>query len=152
MIRFTGKLNVDEPPAVVFELLADMAELDRWNPRVRTSQRISGDRFEPGSRYQSTIVRGPIRMTAHSELVVAQPNRKVQYEGSIAGFWSVDSLTFEPWGKGTRITFRNETQTPSWLRLLTPILNAAFQRQARGAVDGARRYLDNPHRSPDLEQ
>jgi len=152
VIRFTGKLDVDEPPAAVFELLADMAELHRWNPSVRSSQRISGDRFEPGSRYESTIVRGPIRMTAHSELVVVEPDRKVQYEGSIAGFWSVDSLTFEPRGEGTRITFGNETQTPSWLRPLTPILNAAFQRQALRAVDGARRYLDNPHKTPDLEQ
>ena len=143
MIEFTGQLEVDEPPAAVFELLADMAELQRWNPNVRSSQRISGNRLEPGSRYESTVARGPMRMTARSELVTVEPSRKVQYEGSIAGFWSVDSLTFEPSGDGTRITFRNETRTPSWLRPLIPLLNAAFQRQARRAVEGAGRYLAN---------
>ena len=141
MIGFTGQLEVDGPPATMFELLADMAELHQWNPNVRSSQRISGNRFESGSRYESTIARGPIRMTARSELVTVKQGRKVQYEGSIAGFWSVDSLTFEPSGDGTRITFHNETRAPGWLRPLIPLLNAAFQRQARRAVEGAERYL-----------
>lgn len=152
VIGFTGQLEVDVGPATVFELLADMAELHRWNPNVRSSERISGARFERGSRYESTIVRGPLRMTARSELVVVETNRKVQYEGSIGGFWSVDSLTFEPSGDGTRITFHNETQAPRWLRWLNPVLDAAFQRQARLAVDGARRYLDNPRTTPDTER
>ena len=130
---FTGQLEVDEQPAAVFQLLADMAELHRWNPNVRYSRRVSCNRLEEGSRYESTIARGPVRMTARSELVVVEPDLKVQYEGWIGGFWSVDSLTFEPWGDGTRITFHNETRTPSWLRPLTPILNAPFQRQARWA-------------------
>lgn len=141
MIGFTAHLEVDEPPAVVFQLLADMAELHRWNPNVRTSQRTSGKRLEPGSRYESTIARGPIRMTARSELVAVEFGRRVQYEGSIAAFWSVDALTFEPSGAGTRITFHNETRPPTWLGPLTPLLNAAFQRQARRAVDGAGRYV-----------
>ena len=142
MIRFKGQLVVDDPPAAVFELLADMAELDRWNPSVRASRRISGDRFAPGSTYESTIARGPIRMTAKSELVAVELFRRVQYEGSRAGFWSVDSLDFEPLGSGTRITFRNETRTPGWLRPFERLLNAAFQRQARRAIEGARWLSD----------
>lgn len=141
MIAFTRHLEVDCAPGVAFELLADMAELHRWNPNVRTSRRISGDRFAPGSKYESIIARGPVRMTARSELVTFRPGRKVEYEGSIAWFWSIDSLTFEPSGDGTRITFRNQTQTPSWLRPLSPLLNAAFQRQAGRAVQGAYRYV-----------
>lgn len=107
---------------------------------MRSSQRISGNRLELGSRYESTIAGGPMRMTARSEFVTVEPGRKVQYEGSIAGFWSVDSLTFEPSGDDTRITFHNETQAPGWLRPLIPLLNAAFQRQARQAIEGAGRY------------
>ncbi len=82
-----------------------------------------------------------MRMTAQSELVAVDPGRQVQYEGSILWFRSVDSLTFEPAGNGTRIIFRNETQTPRWLRPIAPLLNLAFQRQAIRAVEGARRYL-----------
>ncbi len=141
MITFAGQLEVAAPPAAVFRLLADMADLHRWNPNVRDSQRISGDRLEPGSRYESTIARGPLRFTARSELVAVEQGRSVRYEGTIGGFWSVDTLTFEPWGEGTRVGFRNETRTPAWLRPLTPVLNAVFQPQARRAVEGARRYV-----------
>jgi hypothetical protein len=93
----------------------------------------------PGSEYESIIARSPLRMTAGSELVEVELDRKVVYEGSIAWFWSVDSLAFEASGDGTRITFRNETSTPRWLSPLIPLLNAAFQRQARRAVEGAPR-------------
>ena len=37
MIEFTGQLDVALPPELVFERLADMAELDQWNPNVTTS-------------------------------------------------------------------------------------------------------------------
>lgn len=141
MIAFTGSLDVPHPPEGVFECLADMAELDRWNPNVTASRRNGGERLAVGSTYLSTIRRGPLRMTARSTLTAVEPGRSVTYEGTIAGIWSTDSLTFEPNGNGTRITFSNRSQPPAWLRFLTPLLNAAFQPQARRAVDGARRYL-----------
>ncbi len=141
MIAFTGHLDVALPPDVVFERLADMAELDRWNPNVTASRRTSGDRLVVGSTYLSTIRRGPLRMTARSTLTEVEPGRAVTYEGSITGLWSVDTLTFAAQGEGTRIVFENRTTTPKWLRSVAPILNAAFQPQARRAVEGARRYL-----------
>lgn len=142
VIAFTGHLDVALPPDVVFAKLADMAELYRWNPNVTASGRTGGDRLTPGSTYVSTIRRGPLRMTARSTLTAVEPGEMVTYEGSIWGLWSVDSLTFEPQGGGTSITFRNRSKPPGWLRPLAPILNAAFQPQARRAVEGARRYLE----------
>ncbi len=141
VIRFRGHLEVDVPQVVVFELLADMAELHRWNPNVTTSRRVSGDRFVAGSTYESIIRRGPIQMTARSELTAVEAGRYVEYQGWIASFWSVDSLTFDGSGDGTRITFRNETTTPWWMRPVAAVLNASFQPQARRAVKGAARYL-----------
>lgn len=142
MIEFEGYLETAHPPGVVYDRLADMSELDRWNPNVTSSRRMSGERLAVGSTYLSTIRRGPLRMTARSTLTTVEPGRSVTYEGSIAGFWSVDSLTFEPQGAGTRIVFRNESQPPPWLPFVSPLLNIAFQPQARRAVDGARRYLE----------
>lgn len=142
MIAFTDHLDVELPPDVVFERLADMSELDRWNPNVTSSRRSDGERLTVGSTYVSTIRRGPLRMTAHSTLVHVEPGRSVTYEGSISGMWSVDSLTFEPHDGGTRITFRNRTTTPTWLGPIAPLLNAAFQPQARRAVEGASRFLN----------
>jgi uncharacterized protein YndB with AHSA1/START domain len=141
VIAFAAHLEVVNPPSVVFEMLADMGELHRWNPNVRSSRQISGDRLTLGSRYESIIARGPLRITARSELVEVEPDRKVVYEGSIGWFWSIDWLTFEASGTGTRITFRNETRTPRLLTPLIPILNASFQRQAFRAVEGAAQYL-----------
>lgn len=87
-------------------------------------------------------------MTALSELVAVEPIRMVRYEGSISGFWSTDSLTFQPVGSKTRIVFSNETTTPRWMRPLAPLLNAAFQRQAQRTVEGARRYLADQAKPP----
>ena len=142
MIEFVGYLETSRRPEEAFDLLADMAELHRWNPNVTSSRRVDGDRLSIGSTYLSTIRRGPIAMTARSTLTAVETGRSVTYEGSISGFWSIDSLRFEEVGEGTRITFENSTQPPEWLRMFGPILNKAFQPQALRAVEGARRYLD----------
>ena len=142
MIRFRGQLDVGCSPEHAFELLADMTDLDQWNPNVTSSRRIEGDRLVPGSRYESVIVRGPMRMRAESTLVEVEAGRKVRYEGSISIFYSVDELNFEATEQGCRITFSNESRGPGWLRLLEPLLDAAFQPQARKAVVGARRHLE----------
>lgn len=141
MITFTRAIELPVLPGVAFEKLADMAELHRWNPSVVASRRTAGERFVVGSTYESVLRRGPIRVTVQSTLTAVEPGRSVTYEGSIAGFWSVDSLEFEESSGGTRVTFRNQSQPPRWLTLLTPLVNAAFQPQARRAVEGARRYL-----------
>ena len=141
MIRFRGQLDVGCGPEHAFELLADMTDLDQWNPNVTSSRRIEGDRLEAGSRYESLIVRGPMRMKAVSTLVEVEPDRRVRYEGAISVFWSVDELMFETSSQGCLITFSNESKGPAWLRPFEPLLDAAFQPQARRAVRGARRYL-----------
>jgi hypothetical protein len=141
MIRFTGQLEVDCAPAHAFDRLADMTDLHLWNPNVTSSRRVEGERLELGSRYESVIVRGPMRLKAESTLVEVEADRRVRYEGAISVFWSVDELTFEATGPGCRITFANESQVPAWLTPVGPVLNAAFQPQARKALLGAQRYL-----------
>ena len=140
MISFVGQLDVAVDPGRAFDLLADMDRLDRWNPNVVES--TTGERFEVGSTYRSTIRRGPMRITARSELVRVDPGRSVSYAGAIGVMWSVDSLRFEPADGGTRITFENQTRLPWWMQPFGPILDAAFQPQARRAVEGARRYVE----------
>jgi hypothetical protein len=143
VIRFTGHLDVDVAPHVAFERLADMSVLDRWNPSVKASRRVEGERLAVGSRYESIIARGPLRMTATSTLTAIDPGRSVRYEGAISVFWSIDELRFDPSRAGCRVTFLNESRMPAWLRPVGPLLNAAFQPQARKAVFGAERFLSS---------
>jgi hypothetical protein len=75
VIEFIG--HVAQPQQIVFEQLADMAELSRWNPNVTASQRTSGHRLAVGSTYVSTIRRGPLRMVAHSTLTAVELGRSV---------------------------------------------------------------------------
>ena len=120
MINFTQTLEVACTPAFAFDRLADMTELDQWNPNVTRSRRIDG---EP--------------------LVAVELGRLVRYEGAISIFWSVDELRFDESEQGCRITFSNESRGPAWLRPFGPLLDMAFQPQARKAVRGAQRYLND---------
>ena len=150
MIGFSHQVEVRQPPLYVFEMLADMDDLAKWNPNVTASKRTHGNRLELNSTYKSTLIRGPIRMTATSTLVALETGRTVRYEGPIGPFWSVDTLTFRPARHGTQLTFHNQTGTPAWMTPLHPILNALFQPQARRAVDGALEYLAANPPEPDL--
>ena len=141
MIRFAGHFDFELDPADAFERLADMADLDAWNPSVATSRRVSGGRLEPRSRYESTLARGPLRMSARSTLIEVDAGRRVRYEGSIGVLWSVDELRFDPVGDGCRVSFLNESTAPMWLWPVVPIMSLAFPRQARMAMVGALRHL-----------
>ena len=143
MIGFTHTLEVACTPEYAFGRLADMTHLDQWNPNVTRSRRIEGEPLETGSRYESTIVRGPIRMKAESTLVAVELGRFVRYEGAISMFWSMDELRFDECERGSRITFVNESRGPAWLRPFEPLLDMAFQPQARKAVRSAQDYLDH---------
>lgn len=141
IIRFTGSCAVSRPVEAVFDALADMAELHRWNPNVTSSSRLTGARLEVGSTYESVIRRGPLRLVAASTLTAIEPPHAVEYQGTIGSFWSIDRLTFASTAHGTEVTFFNESRPPTWLKPLNPLLNAAFQPQARRAVAGAHRFL-----------
>jgi hypothetical protein len=140
-MRFLGSLETHLDCEAAFELLADMAELERWNPNVTASRRTSGRRLCIGSTYECTIRRMGARMTARSTLVDVVRDRSIRYEGTIAGFWSVDSLEFEALDFGCRVVFRNESSPPRFLSRLDPVLDAVFAPQAGRAVAGAERYL-----------
>lgn len=150
MIGFSQQVEVGQPVLFVFEMLADMDDLAKWNPNVTSSKRTHGNRLELNSKYESTLTRGPFKMTASSTLVAVEAGRTVRYEGPIGPFWSVDTLTFRPARHGTQITFHNQTRTPGWMTPLHPLLNALFQRQAHVAVDGALAYLAANPPQPDL--
>lgn len=141
-IRFTESIFTEVPADQAFELLADMAVLETWNPNVTASTRTTGERFEIGSEYRSTIVRGPLRMRATSRLVESLPGRRVSYESTIAGMHSIDSIEFENTNEGTVVTFFNETKPPAALRLFVPLMSAAFRPQAQRAVAGAKGALE----------
>lgn len=141
MIRFSQHLQTHHPPRDAFDMLADMADLHRWNPNVSTSRRTSGSGLDPGSTCEYTIAGPAVRLTGRARLVSVEPGGSICYEGRIGPMWSTDAITFQRTATGTRVTFRNETRTAWWLRPIEPILNATFQRLAPRAVDGARRHL-----------
>jgi len=58
MIGFSQQIKVRQPPHRVFELLGDMNDLDRWNVGVSSSRRTRRDRWELGSRFESTVAGG----------------------------------------------------------------------------------------------
>ena len=150
MIGFSHQVEIRQPPFHVFEMLADMDDLDKWNPSVASSKRTHGNYLELNSKYESTLTRGPVKMTASSTLVAVEAGRTVRYEGPIGPFWSVDTLVFRPARHGTQLTFHNQTGSPTWMIPLHPLLNALFQRQARRAVNGALEYLAANPPEPDL--
>jgi hypothetical protein len=146
VITFTGHLDVALPPDAMFVRLADMAELDRWNPNVTASRRTNGDRLVVGSTYLRSDG-GPLRMTARSTVTEVEPGRSVTYEGSISGLWSIDTLTFEPRGEagpesagsksgGPAAAQRPVTRNRTWWRMTED------PRSRRGFAQHARRDLN----------
>lgn len=121
--------------------IADMATLADWNAAVARSELVEGQPLVVGARYACTLARGPVRLSASPILVEMVPDGFVRYAGRFGPAHSEDSIRFTPEGKGTRLTFRNLSTLPGWVRPMRLPITKLFHRQANRAIEGAVRDL-----------
>jgi uncharacterized protein YndB with AHSA1/START domain len=126
-------LDIEAPPAVVWELVRDPRRMAEWSPQVRSSSLADvtdGDvhdvdrEISVGTRFVNVNEEGDdLEWTTHGEVVRLDPPRELAFR--IEENWAVWSLTLEPLAGGrTRVVERRET--PDGLSELALDLTDAF--------------------------
>jgi uncharacterized protein YndB with AHSA1/START domain len=113
-------VDIDAPPAVVWDLLSDLRRMGEWSPACTGARWPAGSAGpEVGLRFQGTNRIGRHRWRTTATIVAATPERELTWCVSFLGF-AVSQLGYrmEPLpGRGTRLT-------ESWRDLRTsPILH-----------------------------
>ncbi len=63
-----------------------------------------------------------------TRFLAIETNRRIEFEAEVGPMRPKGDLTFEPMDRGTRITFRGDSNPIGLLRLLSPLLNRIGER------------------------
>jgi carbon monoxide dehydrogenase subunit G len=124
-----------------FAYLSDFSTTAEWDPGVVEAQRLGDEPIGEGTEFHVVAQflgrRTPLsyRVTDHD------PPHAITLRGENATVVSVDRMTFEESGEGTRITYDARLTLKGPLALLDPVLAVVFSRIGDRALAGLRQTL-----------
>ncbi len=127
-------IDVAAPPAVVYELLADITRMPDWSPEVtRCAGLGSATHAEPGARFRGWSRNGWRRWSTVSTVTQAErPERfewHVRFVGLPVATWRYRFIAND--AQGTSITETVMDQRGRLLRQMSPLITGSRDRQAR---------------------
>ena len=141
MARYRASVDTSRAPADVFEYLSDFSNALEWDPGVVEAARAGDGPVGEGSEFTLVAVFLGRRNTLTYRVVEYDPPSAVTFRGENSSVISLDRITFEPLGPGTRVTYDAELSLKGPMRLADPLLGLAFKRVGDQALGGLREKL-----------
>jgi|SRR3954453_9718558 len=144
-MEITRVVETSGPIDKVFAYLSDFTTTNEWDPGTVRTERVSGD-GGVGTSYANTSTF--LGRESQLEYVVRElvPDSRIVLEGNNKTVKALDTMTLEPNGAGTRVTYNARFDFKGVSRylvpLLTPVLARAFKKLGDEAELGMRSALD----------
>jgi uncharacterized protein YndB with AHSA1/START domain len=130
MIHLEHTVEIDRPPAEVFDYMMDMENLPEWQSSAIEAhwegERAAGSRIKEVRKFLGRRIESELEVTEY------EPNRRFCLK-TLSGpvLFSVEH-TFEATTGGTRITFVGEGNPGGFFKLAEPMVARAAERQFKG--------------------
>ena len=129
-------IDVAAPPAVVYDLLADITRMPEWSPEVTSCAWLGGvTQAEPGARFRGWSRKGWRRWSTLSTVSEAdRPDRfewHVRFAGLPVATWRYRFISDD--GYGTTITETVIDQRGRLLRQLSPLITGSRNQIGRAS-------------------
>ncbi|MEI7560789.1 MAG: SRPBCC family protein [Actinomycetes bacterium] len=141
MAKANGIVDSPLPAEEVFRRVSDFSTTQDWDPGVVEGECLTGKSIDIGSRFRIVALFKGRKSELVYEITEFEPGRRVLLRGQNATVVSVDEITVEPHGEGSRLTYSADLTLKGPLRLLDPILGLAFDGIAKKALAGLSSYL-----------
>jgi uncharacterized protein YndB with AHSA1/START domain len=127
-------IDVAAPPAVLYDLLADITRMPDWSPEVTSCAWLGGaTHAEPGARFRGWSRKGWRRWSTLSTVSYADRPERFEWHVRFAGLpvatWRYRFVADD--GHGTTITETVIDQRGPLLRQLSPLITGSRNRHAR---------------------
>lgn len=143
-MEFTNSVLIHRDPADVFEFLAHLENIPRWNYAIAQTRKTSTGPVRAGTTYvQFRTVPAP----AEERLEVTEyvPDRRLSITGELAGMPAELSYVIEPAGDATLVTNTVRLQPSGLLRLAAPMATSRIKQAVAANLNVLQHILD---RSP----
>jgi carbon monoxide dehydrogenase subunit G len=146
MAQYVTTIESPQPTAQAFAYMADLRNFAEWDPGVQAAVQIEGDGPGPDATYDVTVDAPGKGLTLRYRTLEYDEPRSIVVRAASRAFTSQDTITVEPAGSGSRVTYRAELDLNGPLRVFDLVLRPAFHRIASRANDGLLGALDGIQR------
>lgn len=146
MAQYVTTIETPRPPVDAFAYMADLRNFAEWDPGVREASQVEGDGPGPDAVYDVTVDAPGSGLTLRYRTIEFDAPRSIRVRATSRTFTSEDTVTVEPAGSGSLVTYRAELDLNGPLRVFDLLLRPIFGRIAGRANDGLLRALDGIQR------
>lgn len=136
----TRTVTVSASPKKAFDYLSDFTTTTEWDPGTVLTTRVSGH-GGVGTVYENRSMLAGRESELTYVVTDIRPNESITLRGVNSSVVAVDTITFEPVGKGTRVTYTAHFTFKGAAKLAAPFLCPAFKKLGNEAEEGLREYL-----------
>ena len=128
------------PPAEAFAYMADLTNFAEWDPGVDRVEQVEGDGAGPGASFDVAVkVTGRTMTLRYDTTAFDDASTMMTAFAENAWLTSEDTITVEPDGDGSIVTYDAELRLKGLLGLSDPLLGMTFNqigdRAAAGLVE-----------------
>jgi hypothetical protein len=139
--RFTTTVTSRRSPSDAFAYMAAFENAREWDPSVTEARRTTGGPPGIGTAFHVVSRFGPRLVPLTYTIVRYEPERLVVLEARSRGFVSTDTITVEPAGDASRVTYDAVLEFGGLGRLADPLMQLVFNRVGRRAEARLREVL-----------
>jgi uncharacterized protein YndB with AHSA1/START domain len=143
MIAFQLQTEIDAPPEVVFDLLADHTKHPLWDPHMMEARLDTERPIRKGSK---GVTVGEFRgRRVENEVFYDAYDRPEYVSGGTASgtIEAKNSVRFNPTARGTRVDFRMEVRFKGLMRLMEPFMRSSLIEQRKESLEALKDYVRN---------
>ena len=140
MLEARGQTEINRPPEVVFDYLADLRNEPMWLPGASDVALTSDGEISSGSTFRGTYARAG---TVTCRLTSYQRPRHLVIHGEGRGMTFDDEVTLTSSGLGTRLDAVMRTQPKGVFRLFAPMMGRIISNQFQSNWDALKSVLES---------
>ena len=142
MVRVQGEIVIERPPTEVFDFVANGENEPRYNPQMRSAEKITEGPIGVGTSFRAELTgRGRVVPMTIEFTGFERPDRIVE-SAHMASMDLTGSLTFEPVQGGTRMRWSWDLRPTGAMRFMSPLIGSMGRRSERRVWEGLKRFLE----------
>lgn len=143
-MRVAKEIQVSAPQEEAFAYVAEFAHAADWDPGVVEGKKVGDAPVREGTEFEIVALFRGKRLPFHYRVTTFEPSRRLVLSGEGEKASSVDEITFDPSGSGTRLAYVADIRLKGVARLAEPLLSPMMNRMADEALAGLQSVLDRP--------
>ncbi|MGK2932518.1 MAG: SRPBCC family protein [Solirubrobacterales bacterium] len=141
MANYNTTVHSSLSQEAAFDYLADFTNAAEWDPNTVSSDLITGDPMAVGAKYKVVTKFAGREMELIYETIEIDRPRLVRLTSGNSTTDITDTMTFEPAGTGSAVTYDANIAPKGLAKILDPALTVIFKRVGGHAAEGLRKAL-----------